>query len=359
MKRALFATAIATCAAVPLAAQRYPTAEAGVFAQYTHYDSFTRLGDAVGPGGRVGVFICGRFELSYEADINPTKSTKVGNLTQWDNRFTGLFNFPMGENWDLFAGGGWTGTRYKTDTTFNQYDSGGHAMLGFRRRLNDDWWWRGDAVMDFKDPSDQTPTGERTRTLGLRFGISRMWGTKRTTRPCSGTPAPAPRPAPAPPPVAAPAAAPPPAPAPAPAPAPPAPRPAPPAVAPAPAPAAAPAPAPARAEPMTFRGVRFAFDKSTLTRVAKDTLQRAVAYLKAHPDARVEIQGHTDAKGTEEYNQKLADRRADAVKAYLASRGIATSKMSTRSFGKSQPEADNGSDEGRALNRRVVIVEIP
>lgn len=110
---------------------------------------------------------------------------------------------------------------------------------------------------------------------------------------------------------------------------------------------------------MTFRGVRFAFDKSTLTRVAKDTLQRAVAYLKAHPDARVEIQGHTDAKGTEEYNQKLADRRADAVKAYLASRGIATSKMSTRSFGKSQPEADNGSDEGRALNRRVVIVEIP
>ncbi|MFI5311137.1 MAG: OmpA family protein [Gemmatimonadales bacterium] len=110
---------------------------------------------------------------------------------------------------------------------------------------------------------------------------------------------------------------------------------------------------------MTFRGVLFDFDKATLKKAALDTVERAVTYLKEHPDLRVEVQGHTDAKGSDEYNQKLSERRADAVMARLVSQGIATSRITTRGYGKSQPVADNRTEAGRALNRRVVLVEAP
>jgi outer membrane protein OmpA-like peptidoglycan-associated protein len=117
-------------------------------------------------------------------------------------------------------------------------------------------------------------------------------------------------------------------------------------------------------ELFTLKGVLFQFDKATLTKGAKDTLGVAVRYLKEHGDARVEIQGHTDAKGTEEYNMKLGMRRAESVKKYLGSQGISADRISTKSFGKTQPVADNeinGKDNppGRALNRRVVIIELP
>jgi outer membrane protein OmpA-like peptidoglycan-associated protein len=110
--------------------------------------------------------------------------------------------------------------------------------------------------------------------------------------------------------------------------------------------------------------VLFVPDKSTLTRGAKDTLGVAVRYLKDHDDVRVEIQGNTDSKDSEEYNMQLGMRRAESVKAYLGTQGISTARISTRSFGKSQPVADNelkGKDNpaGRALNRRVVIIEVP
>ena len=108
----------------------------------------------------------------------------------------------------------------------------------------------------------------------------------------------------------------------------------------------------------------FEFDKSTLTRGAKDTLQVAVDYLNSHTDVRVEIQGHTDSKGSDEYNMKLGMRRAESVKAYLGTKGINLDRISTKSFGESMPVADNtinGKDNpaGRALNRRVVIIELP
>ena len=79
---------------------------------------------------------------------------------------------------------------------------------------------------------------------------------------------------------------------------------------------------------------------------------------------RVEIQGHTDSKGTEEYNMKLGERRAESVKTYLGTQGISADRVATKSFGESDPVADNtinGKDNpaGRALNRRVVIIELP
>jgi OOP family OmpA-OmpF porin len=354
MRRASFVTALVLLAAAPLAAQRNPVFEAGVFGQFTKYDNFTKLDNGAGIGGRVGVFPCPGLELEYGGDFTPTKSSRVGTLTGWNHRLDLVYNHPLGDNTDLLLGGGFTGSSFRTDTTKNEYDSGGNALFGFRVRMNGDWWWRADAVMDFKDPSDQTPSGERTRTFGLRFGLSRLWGRKSATNWCSRSPAEAPPP---PPPAAVVRPAPPPAPAPTPAPQP-APQPAPPPP-PAPAPTPAPQPPPARPALMTLRGVLFDFDKATLTQVARDSLARAARYLKEHPDARVEVSGHTDTRGTDEYNQKLSERRANAVKAHLVSQGIAANRITTKGLGETEPVADNGTEQGRAQNRRVVIVELP
>lgn len=102
----------------------------------------------------------------------------------------------------------------------------------------------------------------------------------------------------------------------------------------------------------------FEFDKSVLTAGARDTLQRAVALLKEHMDANVEIQGHTDSRGSDTYNQALSERRAMSVKDYLVSQGISASRITTQGFGESKPAATNDTAAGRAINRRVVIIEI-
>jgi outer membrane protein OmpA-like peptidoglycan-associated protein len=361
MKPKLSISALLLLAAVPLAAQRTIAYEGGVFAQYTKFDDFTKLNSVPGIGGHFDAYILKRLALEYEADFASTKSSRVGNLKALNNRIDLIYNQPIRDKWRFLIGGGFTGTQYGSDTTKNQFDSGGNAVLGFRYCVNENWSWKGEGVADFKDPSDQTPTGERTTTYGLRFGITRFFGGQGKNGPClNETPAPPPAPRPAPAPAPAP---PPPAPTPPPAPAP-APPPAP-APAPTPAPPPPPPPAPARPREMfSLHGVHFAFDKADLTQVAKDTLGTAVRYLKEHMDVRVEIQGHTDSKGTDEYNMKLGERRAISVKNFLESQGIAASRISTKSFGESQPVADNtinGKDnpQGRAENRRVAIIEIP
>lgn len=131
--------------------------------------------------------------------------------------------------------------------------------------------------------------------------------------------------------------APPPAPAPAPAPAQPAPAPAAPAPTPAPAPAPQPAAEPAKPEPLrVFAQVRFAFDKSVLDMPAQDTLDREVVVrFGEFGDLRfININGYTDRIGSVQYNQKLSERRADAVKAYLVRQGADAAKIQTTGYGK-------------------------
>jgi outer membrane protein OmpA-like peptidoglycan-associated protein len=356
MRRILFALSGLLIAGTSLHAQRSWAYEAGVFAEYTKFDDTTHLKSNVGGGARFGIFIFPRIELLYEASITPTSSLTQSDLKAWDNRVDAVINIPFGGNKYLLLGGGFTGTNFKGDTTHNAYDSGFNALAGVRWCMNTHWSIEAEGLGDFKNPSDQTGgTHAATQTYSGRLGVTWFIGGPARNSPCTpsdyfNTPAPMPMPAP-----------PPPAPAPAPAPPPPAPV----VVAPAPAPTPPPAPAPARArELFTLKAVLFEFDKSTLTRGAKDTLQVAVRYLKDHGDVRVEIQGNTDSKGSDEYNMKLGMRRAESVKAYLGTQGVSVDRISTRSFGESQPVADNtinGHDNpaGRALNRRVVIIELP
>jgi OOP family OmpA-OmpF porin len=73
----------------------------------------------------------------------------------------------------------------------------------------------------------------------------------------------------------------------------------------------------------------------------------------AAPDFRVEIRGHTDSKGAADYNQKLSERRAEAVRDYFISKGVPASQMTTKGYGSTKPIADNATEEGRAVNRRI------
>ena len=103
--------------------------------------------------------------------------------------------------------------------------------------------------------------------------------------------------------------------------------------------------------------VKFGFDKAELADEAKAALGEMVAKLKAdNRDVYIEIQGHTDNVGSEEYNMTLGEKRAEAVRRYLSQQGIALHRMSAISYGESEPVADNKTREGRAQNRRVVLV---
>ncbi len=106
---------------------------------------------------------------------------------------------------------------------------------------------------------------------------------------------------------------------------------------------------------IVLRGVNFEFDKARLTANAKTILDNVASELAAYPDIEVELSGHTDAKGSDEYNQALSDKRAAAVKRYLVGKDTAESRMTTVGAGESQPVADNETDEGRELNRRVEL----
>ena len=99
--------------------------------------------------------------------------------------------------------------------------------------------------------------------------------------------------------------------------------------------------------------VNFAFDSSDLSATAKANLDKLAEVLKNNPDTNINIYGHTDSKGTDTYNQSLSERRAVAVRNYLASSGVQTSRMLAMGMGEKEPTATNDTDAGRAQNRRV------
>jgi outer membrane protein OmpA-like peptidoglycan-associated protein len=102
-------------------------------------------------------------------------------------------------------------------------------------------------------------------------------------------------------------------------------------------------------------GIQFDFNKSTIRDNSEPVLQNVLGILNAQPDLKLEIQGHTDNVGNDDYNQKLSESRATSVVIWLTSKGIAQGRLTARGYGMKQPIADNGSDEGRARNRRVEL----
>jgi large repetitive protein len=102
--------------------------------------------------------------------------------------------------------------------------------------------------------------------------------------------------------------------------------------------------------------VFFEFDKAIIKRESYGILDAVAELLMEHDEIRkVRIEGHTDFKGSRRYNIRLSNRRAAAVRRYLVSRGVGSSRLVSKGYGFDQPIADNTTDEGRALNRRVAF----
>ncbi len=99
--------------------------------------------------------------------------------------------------------------------------------------------------------------------------------------------------------------------------------------------------------------ILFAFGQSTLGSSASSNLDKLALVLKEYPDTDIEIQGHTDSKGADDFNMTLSEKRASTVATYLKGKGIAASRIRTKGYGETAPVATNDTEEGRAQNRRV------
>jgi peptidoglycan-associated lipoprotein len=107
---------------------------------------------------------------------------------------------------------------------------------------------------------------------------------------------------------------------------------------------------------IVFDEVRFDLDRAELRPEARTVLNQAAATLKENPDVRLQIEGHTSSEASEQYNLALGDRRAQAVRDYLVSQGVDSSRLETVSYGKTRPKYDNSNEATRPLNRRAALV---
>jgi len=106
---------------------------------------------------------------------------------------------------------------------------------------------------------------------------------------------------------------------------------------------------------MVLKGVNFETNKADLLKPSIAILDDAVAILKRYPGLRVEVAGHTDSVDSDAHNMDLSQRRAKAVMDYFVGQGIGTERLTVKAYGEGQPVADNGTEEGRAKNRRVEL----
>jgi len=108
-----------------------------------------------------------------------------------------------------------------------------------------------------------------------------------------------------------------------------------------------------RGKTVILQGINFASGSATLTRDSQDMLESAFAALVTNPNIRVEIAGNTDNVGSRIANERLSQRRAEAVRTWLVARGIGAGRLTARGFGMSNPIDTNLTPDGRARNRRI------
>jgi len=102
-------------------------------------------------------------------------------------------------------------------------------------------------------------------------------------------------------------------------------------------------------------GILLDVDKTEIRPAARESIKKAAEVLVKYPDTYITVEGHTDSSGTTEHNQKLSERRADAVRDMLTRDGVPASRIGIKGYGESDPVADNSTPEGRQSNRRVQL----
>jgi outer membrane protein OmpA-like peptidoglycan-associated protein len=116
-------------------------------------------------------------------------------------------------------------------------------------------------------------------------------------------------------------------------------------------------PAPVKEKVTVRLNVRFDTDKAIVKEKYHKDIQTIANFMKLYPDVKVTIEGHTDNVGTDDYNQKLSERRANSIRQYLIEKfGINGSRLTAVGYGESKPIASNDNEEGREINRRVQAV---
>ena len=106
-------------------------------------------------------------------------------------------------------------------------------------------------------------------------------------------------------------------------------------------------------------GITFAYDSANVQPQFQRTLDQVADTLSQYNQTYVDVYGHTDSTGSDQYNQALSERRARSVADYLSGHGVQAARIGTRGYGKTQPIASNDTDAGRAANRRVEVKIVP
>ena len=106
---------------------------------------------------------------------------------------------------------------------------------------------------------------------------------------------------------------------------------------------------------ITLEGVTFELNSARLKPESRTVLDTVATDLKKYPRLKIELQGHTDSSGSDAYNLKLSQQRADSVRTYLVDQGVPETRLVARGYGETQPIEDNKTEAGRSLNRRVVM----
>jgi outer membrane protein OmpA-like peptidoglycan-associated protein len=112
----------------------------------------------------------------------------------------------------------------------------------------------------------------------------------------------------------------------------------------------------ARGLVVNIADVLFATGQYSLRPEAREKLAKLAGIVQAHSGLNLQIEGHTDSVGSEEFNRELSEKRANVVRDYLISQGVMPGAVTARGYGKSQPIASNDTSEGRQLNRRVEMI---
>lgn len=325
-------------APVAVDAQSPGAIEVGGFGRFTKFADTLRLDPAVGGGGRVGLYVLknllAEVELSY-ADatvatpvprpLGPGLLTSVSH-TLWASRLT--YNYPVSDRVRLLLGGGYAYDAYGRVRAVAPRGGGPQGLVGMRYLLTDRLSARVEGTGTYVTPADpQAQPGGRATGLNLgaqaglswtafsrdragpvRYDTVRVASLLRDTvyvrRIDTVT-------------VAGPAG-----------------------------------------RAIVIGAVNFAFNKSDLTAEAKTVLGVIAASLAdpANRSRTITVTGNTDAIGGERYNARLGQRRAEQTKAYLVAQGVAADRVVARTQGEGDPLAPNTTDNGRATNRRVLVM---
>lgn len=348
LKSLTTALALATAASFVMPdtalAQRQGAIEIGGFGRFTKFADTLQLDNGLGLGARGGMYVFKNWlleaELSY-ADVDVTAPltgqrgldslNKVSHAL-WAYRLT--YNMPLAERAKLLIGAGYAYDSYGRVRRVAPRGGGPQGLLGLRLILNDRLSARFEGTGTYVVPADEDakPVARATGlNLGAQAGLSVSFFTRdpkpriqydtvtvtrvqRDTQyitridtvragPMTGTGAGA-------------------------------------------------------ARPVVIGAINFSFNKSDITTEAKAILDKIAESLTSPTNAArtIDVTGNTDAIGSEGYNQKLGQERADQAKAYLVSKGVAESRINARTAGESDPLAPNNTDNGRATNRRVLIM---